>query len=245
MARRSIGRGLTLGLLTLALAGCVTYHQPRYGVDGVYFDQRHAAPRQVVVVDPVLYPYWSLDFFYFSRFHRPYYSPFFVHDPWFFHDPWRHPRHRWAGTVVWSHPVVYSAPPPDQRLWLMQDRTTVSRPSRQAAWRDPGSEVQLRHRLAEDRAAASRRDAAGLRSQAPPAAGVQRTREPVSRPAQRPASSRQSAPSRQAPAPRSQPRQQGSRDTGSQRPAERPVRQADRPSPASRISPSRERRDEP
>ena len=58
---------MALGLL-FALSACVTYHQPRYGGDGVYFDQYYRPARAVVVVDPFLYPYWSLDYFYSSRF---------------------------------------------------------------------------------------------------------------------------------------------------------------------------------
>jgi hypothetical protein len=60
---------LTVSLtLLLLLSACVTYHQPRYGADGVYFDQFHPQPRAVVFADPFFYPYWSLDYFYASRF---------------------------------------------------------------------------------------------------------------------------------------------------------------------------------
>lgn len=231
-----VKRMLALGLLGLVLSGCATYHQPRYGGDGVYFDQWHAAPRQVVVVDPMIYPFWSLDFFYFSRFHYPYRSPFFVHDPWFFHDPWMYPRRGWATRVIWSHPIVYTAPPLDQRLWLMQESRSPVRPTRQAAWHDPGSEVQLRHRLAEDRAAAASRVGPGWTGTAPDRMTTDRARQPAGAPAQRSSQTRPTAPSRQpAPAPRAQP-QQRTREARSQAPA----REVRAPAPT-RVNPNRER----
>jgi len=237
MAGKVVNRMLALGLLGILLSGCATYHQPRYGVDGVYFDQWQAAPRQVVVVDPMIYPFWSLDFFYFGRFHHPYGSPFFVHDPWFFHDPWMHPRRGWATRVIWLHPVVYTAPPPDQRLWLMQEARSPARPARQAAWNDPGSEVQPRHRIAEDRAAAGRGGASGWTGTASTRIATdQGVRQPGIAPAPRPSQARPTTPSRQpAPAPRAQP-QQRTREARSQAPA----REVRAPAPT-RANPNRER----
>lgn len=240
MRSRRLESLIALGLLTLMLSGCVTYHQPRYGTDGVYFDQWQAAPAQVVVVDPGLYPFWSLDFFYASRFHGayrwgPYRSPFFAHRPWFFYDPWFHPHRPWAGSVVWAHPVVYKSPPLDQRLMLMQETRSPERPRRQLAGYAAGSEVQLRHRLAEDRAAAARRSVsadsrAGSSTDLGPAPRLSPARStrdqhaqsqaPRHRPLQSsPPPSRSSAPVRQ-PAPRIQP--------------QRPVREAEAPRPATR-----------
>jgi hypothetical protein len=232
----SAKRVLLLALLCGLLIGCVSYHQPRYGSDGVYFDQRYAAPRQVVVVDPMFYPYWSLDFFYFSRFHRPYRSPFFVHSPWFYHDPWFYSRRGWASSAVWSHPVVYTAPPVDQRLWLMQQDRSTTRQARQTAWGDPGSEVQLRHRLAEDRAAAARRESSSWRASASSSATSERMRQPAVGHSPRSSQSRSTAPTRQAPVSRTQP-QQRSRELRSQGSAAREQRSS---APAS-LSPTRDR----
>ncbi len=78
-----------LPVLLLTVAGCATYHQPRYGSDGVYYDDPRVVYRPVAVISPVYYPYWSLDYFYFSRFYHPY--SVFVH-PW---DPWYYPYPGW------------------------------------------------------------------------------------------------------------------------------------------------------
>lgn len=67
-ASKPISRFAASLTLVLLLSACVTYHQPRYGADGVYFDQYHPQPRAVVIADPFFYPYWSLDHFYASRF---------------------------------------------------------------------------------------------------------------------------------------------------------------------------------
>ncbi|MGY6553756.1 MAG: hypothetical protein ACXIUM_04445 [Wenzhouxiangella sp.] len=192
-----------LALSLLLLSGCVTTHQPRYGFDGVYFDQWHAAPSQVVIVDPTWYPFWSLDFFYFSHFPRRH-GPFFAHDPWFWYDPWRHPRQGWATRVIWVHPVVYTAPPPaDQRLVRLQQPGAMPRQPRQTAWREPGSEVQLRHRLAEDRAAASHRSLRGGGAVGSPSTRsgsvAPAPRETVRSPQQRPAAVSRPAPIQRVP----------------------------------------------
>ncbi|MEE4638018.1 MAG: hypothetical protein V2J42_04705 [Wenzhouxiangella sp.] len=76
-----------LGAIAFSLTACVTYHQPRYGDDGVYFDQTRYQPRTVVVADPLLYPYWSLDYFYFSRYYHPYSVLVPAYDPWFYPYP--------------------------------------------------------------------------------------------------------------------------------------------------------------
>lgn len=242
----SCAKAVILALSLLLLSGCVTTHQPRYGFDGVYFDQWHAAPSQVVVVDPMWYPFWSLDFFYFSHFpHR--HGPFFAHDPWFWYDPWRHPRRGWATRVIWVHPVVYTAPPPaDQRLVQLQRPGAAPRQPRQTTWREPGSEAQLRHRLAEDRAAAAQRplrasgvstpsDSARPSGSARPIAPA--ARETLRSPQQRPAAAPRPAP----PTQRTPQRQPEVRDA---RPQASPPPQAaapQRPSPASlREAPARE-----
>jgi len=63
----------------LTLTGCAT-HYPYYSTaPGVYFgdygstgEVRYREPYSAAVVDPAVYPYWSLDYFYFSGFHHPY-----------------------------------------------------------------------------------------------------------------------------------------------------------------------------
>jgi hypothetical protein len=99
---------VVLGLL--GLSGCVTYHQPRYGGDGVYFDQYRPQPRTLLVVDPFFYPYWSLDHFYFSRYNAPHY--------------WGHPyRYGWGYPHFgYVHYYGYQVPAPLQRDHLVDAR---------------------------------------------------------------------------------------------------------------------------
>lgn len=85
-------RLLTVFLLPAALvAACAT---PYYGGEnGVYYQQHYrarSAPRPAVIhASPFVYPYWSLDYFYFSR----YYHPYSVFVPRF--DPWYYPYPGW------------------------------------------------------------------------------------------------------------------------------------------------------
>ena len=75
-------------IATLFLAGCASYQQPRYGYDGVYYEQavsHRSAP--AVHVSPLIYPYWSLDYFYFSRYYHPYSVWVGAADPWFYPYP--------------------------------------------------------------------------------------------------------------------------------------------------------------
>jgi hypothetical protein len=85
MSTRQLPR-LILILLALSLAGCATQYQPRYGHDGVYYD-RPVVRHHVVHPDPLFYPYWSLDYFYFSRYYHPYSVFIGYHDPWFYPYP--------------------------------------------------------------------------------------------------------------------------------------------------------------
>ncbi len=78
-----------IALLTvLVLSGCAT-QQPRYGHDGVYYEQPgfHHSSAHVRVAGPTLYPYWSLDYFYFSRYYHPYSVIFHAYDPWYYPYP--------------------------------------------------------------------------------------------------------------------------------------------------------------
>jgi hypothetical protein len=85
MSARQLPR-LVLVLLALSLAGCATHYQPRYGHDGVYYD-RPVVHYRAVHPDPLLYPYWSLDYFYFSRFYHPYSVLIGYYDPWYYPYP--------------------------------------------------------------------------------------------------------------------------------------------------------------
>ena len=74
-------------LVSLVLAGCTSYSQPRYGGSGVYYDRAYHQPATRVHVNPIVYPYWSLDYFYFSRHYHPYSVIVHRHDPWFYPYP--------------------------------------------------------------------------------------------------------------------------------------------------------------
>ncbi|TVS11457.1 MAG: hypothetical protein EA419_07970 [Wenzhouxiangella sp.] len=215
-------RSLLILFMVLVLSGCATYFQPRYGSDGVYFDQARTPPRAVVAVDPLIYPYWSLDYFYFSRFYHPHSVFMHYHDPWFypypgwyygyrpgpraafafgsgFYYPWysfgvsyssyrpwwpAHGTYRYAG----GYPVVgqpgQRVREIDQRLRLMERQPQRTAIRTQPASPPLRSEAMLRHRIAEDRAAA------GARSR--PASTRQGTESP------RPASTRTPPPSRES-----------------------------------------------
>ncbi|MDX1626937.1 MAG: hypothetical protein R3323_10515, partial [Wenzhouxiangellaceae bacterium] len=104
-----------LALAGLLLAGCTTVYHPRYGSDGVYYDDgpyygegpvvhrsRHAAP--VWVANPVIYPYWSLDYFYFSHYVHPY--SVYVG----YHEPYYYPYPGWTLGHYWSHHGYHHRP---------------------------------------------------------------------------------------------------------------------------------------
>ncbi len=111
-----------LALAGLLLAGCATYHGTRD--DGVYYE----APNDrgsAVRVDPTLYPYWSLDYFYYSHYYHPYSVLVDRFDPWYypypgwyygyrpgprhvgqfghFRYPWYRLGNRYAGYRSWHH----------------------------------------------------------------------------------------------------------------------------------------------
>lgn len=76
--------GLTALLLVL-LAGCATPYERRS--DGVYHERSTRSTVSVIYVDPLVYPYWSLDYFYFSRHYYPYSVIVQRYDPWYFPFP--------------------------------------------------------------------------------------------------------------------------------------------------------------
>lgn len=74
-------------LASLVLVGCTTYSQPRYDGSGVYYDRAYHPQTARVHVDPLVYPYWSVDYFYFSRHYHPYSVVVHRYDPWFYPYP--------------------------------------------------------------------------------------------------------------------------------------------------------------
>ncbi|TVS12690.1 MAG: hypothetical protein EA419_03910 [Wenzhouxiangella sp.] len=219
-----------IALIALTGTACVTYHQPRYGGDGVYFDQPRSRAQTVVISDPLLYPYWSLDYFYFSRFYHPYSVVVAHHDPWFypypgwyygyrpgprssfafsggFYYPWYSFGFGYASYQPWRPHYVYypvHAPqrPPAHRVRDIDERLrAIDARYREPQLAGPGersrnlpvrSEAMTRHRIAEDRAAASsRRPAAATAPRASP------QRRPESRPIATPRSRSSRTPSHQ------------------------------------------------
>ncbi|MFP4207873.1 MAG: hypothetical protein ACLFSC_04385 [Wenzhouxiangella sp.] len=64
------------GILAIAvlLSGCATSSQFRSVDDGVYLgatDRADLSARQAAILNPRSYPFWSIDFFYFSHFYGP------------------------------------------------------------------------------------------------------------------------------------------------------------------------------
>lgn len=121
-----------LGLIAAAalLGGCVSYYQPHYSDDGVYYGDaydRHVGVRESYPIDPVFYPYWSLDHFYFSSGYRPWY-------------PRHHYRHR-----------EHDRPPVDDAGdWVDPRSTRVSRDESTPGMEQDARPWQLRHRIARD-----------------------------------------------------------------------------------------------
>lgn len=96
---------ILLVILVLSVtAGCTSVYQPRYGDDGIYGPDRYAYSSYPVRVHgySALYPYWSLDHFYFSR----YYSPFSVVVHPF--DPWYYPYSAWYWGYPYSHGAFFA-----------------------------------------------------------------------------------------------------------------------------------------
>lgn len=80
----SIPRLALLAIAGLLLAGCSSYYGTRD--DGVYY-QTPSYRASAVRVDPTLYPFWSLDYFYYSHYYHPYSVVVHRYDPWYYPYP--------------------------------------------------------------------------------------------------------------------------------------------------------------
>lgn len=98
--RLAPSRLLAIPLLGLMLAGCATYY-PASRDSGVYYETPRYRTVGVAYVDPLVYPYWSLDYFYYSRYYHPYSVVVHRYDPWYYPYPgWYYgywPGPRYAG----------------------------------------------------------------------------------------------------------------------------------------------------
>jgi len=87
----------------LLVTGCVTYSQSWHGVDGsgLYYGESghggYGQPAPAASGNPSLYPYWSLDHFYFSSFHHPYSAYVGYAEPLYYPYP------GWALAHPYSH----------------------------------------------------------------------------------------------------------------------------------------------
>jgi len=153
---RKVLRAFTVAGLMLLLSGCVTYHQPRYGHDGVYFDQAHSRPQTVIISNPAFYPYRSLDFFYFSHFGYPYrWGGTFGHG-WgsaytgYHHPYWRYP-HAPRPDV---HPIDERLRAIDARGRSVRSGTTgdVVRPAQRQRLAQPALRIQRQGQARSTRA---------------------------------------------------------------------------------------------
>lgn len=73
MARAMLIRSTAILAVVFLLSGCATSSHTLID-DGVYLGsahQTHLSARQAAILDPRSYPFWSIDFFYFSHFYGP------------------------------------------------------------------------------------------------------------------------------------------------------------------------------
>ncbi len=106
-ASTALIRAAGLLLAAVFLGGCATYHQSHYIDSGAYYGSTGGygaaagyARSGYVVSNPVVYPYWSIDYFYFSRHYHPYSVYVGYHQPLYFPYPgwalgYYRPAHRW------------------------------------------------------------------------------------------------------------------------------------------------------
>ncbi|MFU8877550.1 MAG: hypothetical protein ACNA7E_05360 [Wenzhouxiangellaceae bacterium] len=101
---------IPIAALVLVLAGCASYYGRDYAGSGIYYGSSVAHVSgyrgahfpsyhsSAVPLNPVIYPYWSLDHFYFSSFHHPYSVVVGFHEPLYYPYPgWIYNYHRPRG----------------------------------------------------------------------------------------------------------------------------------------------------
>lgn len=77
---------IAAALLALVLGGCATYY-PAGPDRGVYYEKPQYRSTRITYVDPLVYPYWSLDYFYYSHYYHPYSVLVHRYDPWYYPYP--------------------------------------------------------------------------------------------------------------------------------------------------------------
>jgi len=127
MNQRTVNKTVTtrsslhLAVLVMAavvLGGCSTYYQSYYPDSGVYYEDSgvygHSTGYSSIgysrvgygPVNPVVYPYWSIDYFYFSQFYHPYSVYVGYNEPLYYPYPgWAlgHYRpSRWHGSLAFG-----------------------------------------------------------------------------------------------------------------------------------------------
>jgi len=107
---------LRLAILAIAaviLSGCSTYYQSYYPDSGVYYDDSgvYYGSQQYSrggygPVNPVDYPYWSIDYFYFSQYYHPYSVYVGYSEPLYYPYPgWAFGHYRparWHGSLAFG-----------------------------------------------------------------------------------------------------------------------------------------------
>jgi len=101
---------ILVAALVLVLAGCASYYGRDYAGSGIYYGSSvahvsgyrgapvHGYHYSAVPLNPVIYPYWSLDHFYFSSFHHPYSVVVGFYEPLYYPYPgWIYNYHRPRG----------------------------------------------------------------------------------------------------------------------------------------------------
>lgn len=97
--RLRISGMVAITLIAFSLGGCASYYPT--GDRGVYYQVPEYRGSRVTYVDPLLYPFWSLDYFYYSHYYHPYSVLVHRWDPWYYPYPgWYYgyrPGPRFAG----------------------------------------------------------------------------------------------------------------------------------------------------
>lgn len=103
----------TLAAAAIMLGGCSTYYQSYYPDSGVYYGDSgvygHSPGYSRVgygPVNPAAYPYWSIDYFYFSQYYHPYSVFVGYNEPLYYPYPgWAFGHYRparWHGSLAFG-----------------------------------------------------------------------------------------------------------------------------------------------